>query len=74
MKHCFVTIQMQSQLHLEVQKLEKRIITDKVEKLDVKGQGCSNDCASAMWVGNRSYKNGCVYVTGTPTSQTTSWW
>lgn len=49
-------------------------ITDKVEKLDVKGQGCMNDCPSHMWVGNLSYAKGCAYVTGTPTSSGTTWW
>ena len=47
-------------------------ITDKVEKLDVKGQGCMNDCPSHMWVGNLSYAKGCAYVKGTPTSSGTT--
>jgi len=54
--------------------MENKKITDKVEKLDVKGQGCMNDCPAQMWVGNLSYKKGCAFVTGTPTSSVTTWW
>lgn len=49
-------------------------ITDKVECLDVKGQGCMDDCPAEMWVGNRSLDAGCIYVTGDPTSSGTTWW
>lgn len=59
---------------MEVDDMENKKITDKVEKLDVKGQGCMNDCPAHMWVGNTSYKQGCAYVTGTPTSSVTTWW
>ena len=57
----------------EVTRMEKKIITDKVEKLDVKGQGCMDDCKHDLWVGNQSYGNGCYVIHYAPTPQTTKW-
>lgn len=40
------------------QRIEK--ITDKLETMDVKGQGCLDDCVD--WYGNTSGKSGCYTV------------
>lgn len=37
-------------------KIEK--ITDKMEVMDVKGQGCSDDCAK--WLSKNAKTSGCV--------------
>lgn len=38
------------------QKIEK--ITDKMEAMDIKGQGCLDDCA--YWISKNPSTNGCV--------------
>ena len=35
-------------------------IQDKVEGLEVKGQGCRNDCKQGHWSGNNSYYTSVV--------------
>lgn len=34
-------------------------VTDKVNNLDVKGQGCWSDCYTTVWLGNKSGGSGC---------------
>ncbi len=54
-------------------KIEK--ITDKVEGLDVRGQGCLDDCAEGYWSGNASTsQSGCSYIATAPTARTTTLW
>lgn len=48
-------------------------VTDKVEKLDVKGQGCSDDCWTPVFIGNQSVVNGCRVEYGW-SAQFTTWW
>lgn len=54
--------------------MEKKKITDKIETLDVKGQGCLDDCPAEMWSGNTSFTQRCTYIIGDPTANTTTWW
>lgn len=43
-------------------------INDKIEVLDVKGQGCQDDCPSIAFVANKSVYQGCGLVIGNPGS------
>ena len=50
-------------------------INDKIEVLDVKGQGCKDDCPSIAFVPNSSVFQGCGLVIGKPGSPNiTSLW
>ncbi len=44
-------------------------ITDKMEVMDIKGQGCNDDCAE--WLSANPSTSGCV-VKFTP--NTSTWW
>lgn len=48
-------------------------ITDKVEKLDVKGQGCDDDCFTVVFLGNQSLLDGCRVDYGW-SAQYSTWW
>lgn len=47
-------------------------IKDKVEKMDVAGQGCMDDCKWTRWAGNRNSNEGCTKYTGSNARWTTS--
>ena len=53
-----------------------RKISDKEICLDIKGQGCGNDCLeSKVWVGaTNGNTKGCVIYENAYTPKTTSWW
>ncbi|MGG4551447.1 hypothetical protein [Paenibacillus humicus] len=55
-------------------KIEK--IRDKEISLDIKGQGCGNDCfEEKVWVGaTNGNTKGCVIYENVYTPKTTSWW
>ncbi len=40
-----------------MKKIEK--IKDKIENMDVVGQGCYDDCKHTVWEGNSNSNNGC---------------
>ncbi|GIP57522.1 hypothetical protein MKX50_17980 [Paenibacillus sp. FSL W8-0186] len=49
-------------------------IKDKEINLNVRGQGCDNDCAITVWKGKTSSsEKGCWSADGY-NAQTTSWW
>ncbi len=56
-------------------KLQVRKLTDKVKGLDIKGQGCMDDCAEGYWSGSGSTKvSGCNYYSkGSSSRRTTAW-
>ena len=57
----------------EVDSVKK--IKDKIEVLDVKGQGCKDDCPTIAFVPNSSVFQGCGLVIGKPGSANiTSLW
>lgn len=58
----------------ENMKIEK--IRDKEISLDIKGQGCGNDCfEEKVWVGaTNGNTKGCVIYENVYTPKTTSWW
>ncbi len=48
--------------------LQVKRLTNKVQGLDIKGQGCDNDCA--VWGGNSSKgDSGCDYVLNARTTK-----
>lgn len=50
-------------------------IKDKIEVLDVKGQGCKDDCPTIAYVPNSSSYQGCGLVIGKPyTPNVTDLW
>lgn len=50
-------------------------IQDKVEGLEVKGQGCRNDCKQGHWSGNNSYyTSGYKWVVEKPNTEIVSFW
>lgn len=50
-------------------------IQDKIEGLEVKGQGCRNDCKQGHWSGNNSYyTSGCKWVVEKPNTEIVSFW
>lgn len=64
--------QNKEELYME---FEVNKISDKIKGLDVKGQGCKNDCKQGYWSGNNNYyAAGCKWVVKKPTAQTTTMW
>ncbi len=55
--------------------LEINKIKDKVDGLEVKGQGCGNDCKQGYWSGNNSYyASGCKWVVEKPNAEIVTFW
>ncbi len=46
-------------------KLKVTKLTNKVDGLDVMGQGCGNDCKKSKWSGKGCYDCGCSKITYT---------
>ncbi len=54
-------------------KLKVTKLTNKVDGLDVKGQGCLTDCKSRKWVGQNSLDAGCTLVTESTAWRSDNW-
>ncbi len=55
--------------------LQVKRLTNKVKGLDIKGQGCMDDCAEGYWSGSGSSKvPGCDYKSTGVSSRSTSKW
>ncbi|BCJ95355.1 hypothetical protein acsn021_29240 [Anaerocolumna cellulosilytica] len=55
--------------------LKVKKINDKVNGLDVKGQGCDNDCPKGYWSGNNNkLAVGCKWNVTKPTAQILGVW